>query len=47
MGEYTDSFKETMVKKMAGAEARSAMSLAAEVGVPPCRPKRLQQRGEG
>ena len=34
MGEYTDSFKETMVKKLTGPEARSAGSLAAEVGVP-------------
>ncbi len=34
MGEYTDSYKETMVKKMSGPEARSATSLAEEVGVP-------------
>jgi transposase-like protein len=33
MGEYMDSFKESMVKKMAGPEARSATSLSAEVGV--------------
>jgi transposase-like protein len=33
MGEYTASFKETMVKKMVGPEARSATALAREVGV--------------
>ena len=34
MGEYADSFKEAMVKKMTGPEPRSATSLAVEVGVP-------------
>ena len=34
MGEYADSFKEAMVKKMTGSEPRSATSLAVEVGVP-------------
>jgi len=34
MGEYADSFKEAMVGKMTGPEARSATSLAEEVGVP-------------
>jgi transposase len=34
MGEYTDSFREAMVKKMTGPDARSATSLAEEVGVP-------------
>ena len=34
MGEYSDSFKEAMVKKMTGPEARSATSLATEVSVP-------------
>ena len=33
MGEYADTFREAMVKKMAGPERRSAGSLAAEVGV--------------
>ena len=34
MGEYADSFKEAMVKKMTGSEPRSATLLAVEVGVP-------------
>jgi transposase-like protein len=34
MGEYTESFKEAMVKKMSGPEAKSATELAQEVGVP-------------
>ena len=34
MGEYTQGFKETMVKKLAAGEARSATALAAQVGVP-------------
>ena len=33
MGQYADTFKEAMVRKMAGPEGRSAGSLAAEVGV--------------
>ncbi len=33
MGEYADTFKEAMVRKMAGPQGRSAGSLAAEVGV--------------
>jgi len=33
VGHYTDEFKEAMVKKMTGPEARTATSLAAEVGV--------------
>jgi transposase-like protein len=34
MGEYTQDFKETMVKKLSGAEGKSAGELAREVGVP-------------
>ena len=34
MGEYTLSFKEAMVKKMGGPEAKSATELGQEVGVP-------------
>jgi len=34
MGDYTQDFKEAMVKKLAVGEARSATALAAEVGVP-------------
>jgi transposase-like protein len=34
MGEYTQSFKEAMVKKMGGPEAKSATELGQEVGVP-------------
>lgn len=34
MGEYTQSFKEAMVKKLSGPEAKSAGELAQEVGVP-------------
>jgi transposase-like protein len=33
MGEYTESFKETMVRKLVGPGARSATALATEVGV--------------
>ena len=33
-GEYTQGFKETMAKKLAAGEARSATALAAQVGVP-------------
>jgi transposase len=34
MGEYTRGFKESMVQKLTGFEAKSATALAAEVGVP-------------
>ncbi len=34
MGEYTQSFKDAMVKKLSGPEAKSAGALAQEVGVP-------------
>jgi len=34
MGEYTQGFKETMVKRLTAGEARSATALAAQVGVP-------------
>lgn len=34
MGEYTQSFKDAMVKKLTGPEAKSAGALAQEVGVP-------------
>jgi len=34
MGEYTQDFKEAMVKKLAAGETRSATALAEEVGVP-------------
>ena len=33
MGEYTQGFKETMVRKIAAGEARSASALATQVGV--------------
>jgi transposase len=34
MGEYAQSFKESMVQKLSGPEGRSATELAREVGVP-------------
>jgi len=34
MGEYAEGLKKAMIKKMTGAAARSATSLASEVGVP-------------
>lgn len=34
MTEYNDTFKEAMVRKMTGARARSASSLARETGIP-------------
>jgi transposase len=34
VGEYTESFKEAMMRKITGPEGRSATSLSAEVGVP-------------
>ena len=34
MSEYTQGFKEAMVKKLSGVEAKSATALAVEVGVP-------------
>jgi transposase-like protein len=34
MGDYTQSFKDAMVKKLSGPEAKSAGALAQEVGVP-------------
>lgn len=34
MGDYPSTFKEAMVKKMSGPDARSATALSADVGVP-------------